>query len=266
MDKFTKVIPIKFDVKEASLKEAERKIDNFTKQFQDGMSFDGLKEELETAFESKAMIAQVDELIAELEGLVKLIAELKSILESDKKLMSVVKKELIENAVITELKAFLDSDDLWYPSKLEQQLTLFEDSRVAIVYSNYEKIDEDGNGANRIVKAPSTVNYRKLLLGNVIGNLTGIYDTGKVGVIPFMDIHHEDYVLWLTILKMGYIAKNTSTTTAAYRILVSSVSSNKFRTMSWQWNIYRNIERIGFLQSCYYFANYAIRAYRKRTI
>lgn len=69
MDKFTKVIPIKFDVKDASLKEAERKIDNFTKQFQDGMSFDGLKEELETAFESKAMIAQVDELIAELEGL-----------------------------------------------------------------------------------------------------------------------------------------------------------------------------------------------------
>lgn len=162
--------------------------------------------------------------------------------------------------------AFLDSDDLWYPSKLEQQLTLFEDSRVAIVYSNYEKIDEDGNGANRIVKAPSTVNYRKLLLGNVIGNLTGIYDTGKVGVIPFMDIHHEDYVLWLTILKRGYIAKNTSTTTAAYRILVSSVSSNKFRTMSWQWNIYRNIERIGFLQSCYYFVNYAIRAYMKRTI
>ena len=137
---------------------------------------------------------------------------------------------------------------------------------MAIVYSNYEKIDEDGNGANRIVKAPSTVNYRKLLLGNVIGNLTGIYDTGKVGVIPFMDIHHEDYVLWLTILKRGYIAKNTSTTTAAYRILVSSVSSNKFRTMSWQWNIYRNIERIGFLQSCYYFVNYAIRAYRKRTI
>ncbi len=38
---------------------------------------------------------EVNKLKAELEGLIKLIAELKSILESDKKLMSVVKKELI---------------------------------------------------------------------------------------------------------------------------------------------------------------------------
>lgn len=69
MDKFVKVIPIKFDVKDASLREAERKIDIFTKNFQDGMSFDNLKDELESAFESKAMISQIDDLIAELDGL-----------------------------------------------------------------------------------------------------------------------------------------------------------------------------------------------------
>lgn len=69
LENFTKIIPIKFDVKDASLKEAERKIDVFTKNFQNGMKFDGLKKELETAFESKAMIAQIDELIAELDGL-----------------------------------------------------------------------------------------------------------------------------------------------------------------------------------------------------
>ena len=134
------------------------------------------------------------------------------------------------------------------------------------MYSNYEKIDEDGNGANRIVRAPKSATYSKLLLGNIIGNLTGVYDCKKVGMIPFMDIHHEDYVMWLTILKQGFIAQNTNTTTAAYRIVESSVSSNKLRVLSWQWNIYRNIEKFGILQSCYYFANYAIKAYIKSTI
>ena len=162
--------------------------------------------------------------------------------------------------------AFLDSDDLWYPFKLEQQIPLFCNDNVAIVYSNYEKIDEDGNGANRIVRAPKSATYSKLLLGNIIGNLTGVYDCKKVGMIPFMDIHHEDYVMWLTILKQGFIAQNTNTTTAAYRIVESSVSSNKLRVLSWQWNIYRNIEKFGILQSCYYFANYAIKAYIKSTI
>ena len=164
------------------------------------------------------------------------------------------------------LIAFLDSDDLWYPFKLEQQIPLFCNDNVAIVYSNYEKIDEDGNGANRIVRAPKSATYSKLLLGNIIGNLTGVYDCKKVGMIPFMDIHHEDYVMWLTILKQGFIAQNTNTTTAAYRIVESSVSSNKLRVLSWQWNIYRNIEKFGILQSCYYFANYAIKAYIKSTI
>ncbi|MBR6455437.1 MAG: glycosyltransferase family 2 protein, partial [Prevotella sp.] len=61
--------------------------------------------------------------------------------------------------------AFLDSDDLWFPQKLEQQLTLFSDNRTAIVYSNYEKIDEQGNRANRVVTAPSKSTYGSLLHG-----------------------------------------------------------------------------------------------------
>ena len=33
--------------------------------------------------------------------------------------------------------AFLDSDDMWLPYKLSQQIPLFRDPRVAIVYANY---------------------------------------------------------------------------------------------------------------------------------
>lgn len=162
--------------------------------------------------------------------------------------------------------AFLDSDDMWFPEKLKQQIPLFEDKNVAIAYSNYEKMDEDGHRANRIVKAPAMATYNVLLSGNVIGNLTGIYDQKKVGKIEFMDIHHEDYVLWLSILKKGFIAKNTNTTTAAYRIVKGSISANKLQVLPWQWSIYRDIEQLNLIQSSYHFVNYAIKAYFKSKI
>ena len=47
--------------------------------------------------------------------------------------------------------AFIDSDDLWKPEKLERQLPFFNTSNIAVVYSNYEKIDESGNRYGRVI-------------------------------------------------------------------------------------------------------------------
>lgn len=162
--------------------------------------------------------------------------------------------------------AFLDSDDLWFPQKLEQQLALFTDNRTAIVYSNYEKIDENGTREDRLVTAPPQATYRTLLCGNVIGNLTGIYDTHKVGKVSIQDIHHEDYAMWLYILKQGYNAQNTGTTLAAYRVNRGSVSSNKLKAVTWQWHIYRKIEHLSLLRSVFYFVFYAFKAFIKGLI
>ena len=159
--------------------------------------------------------------------------------------------------------AFLDSDDVWFPDKLEKQLNLFHDKKVAVVYSNYEKMNENGERGNRIIKAPSETNYYDLLKGNVIGNLTGVYDTEKVGKVYCQNIHHEDYILWLSILKKGFIAKNTNTVTALYRVRNNSVSSNKLKVLSWQWNILRNVENLPFYKSVYCFMCYAIKAILK---
>lgn len=162
--------------------------------------------------------------------------------------------------------SFLDSDDVWFPQKLEQQVALFADNRTAIVYSNYEKIDEFGNRCNRLVVAPPYATYRSLLGGNVIGNLTGIYDTKKVGKAIIKDIHHEDYAMWLSILKQGYNAQNTGTTLASYRETAQSVSSNKLKVTTWQWYIYRKVEHLSLLQSTFYFISYAWKAFFKSLI
>ena len=163
--------------------------------------------------------------------------------------------------------AFLDSDDAWLANKLERQMKMFEQYEdMAICFSNYEKMTEQGERNNRIIKAPTITTYKQLLLSNVIGCLTAVYDTEKVGKVFFQNHSHEDYILWLDILKRGYVARNTNTVEALYRVRENSVSSNKLKTLSWQWDIYRNVEKISLFRSSYYFLNYAYRAFKKALI
>lgn len=163
--------------------------------------------------------------------------------------------------------AFLDSDDVWLPEKLERQLPFFgNDERLGVVFSNYEKIDVNSVRANRVVEAPAQTDYRHLLLGNVIGNVTAIYDTHRVGKVYFRKVHHEDYAMWLSILKRGFIARNTGEVMALYRVTNNSVSSSKMHLLSWQWTIYRRVEKLGIISSVYYYINYAIRGLIKSLV
>lgn len=155
--------------------------------------------------------------------------------------------------------AFLDSDDIWMPEKLEEQLQLFEHDDVKIVFSYYRKMDNNGSLHNSIIHSPESINYHQLLRGNVIGNLTGIYDTKKAGKHFFQNIGHEDYVFWLHILREGGVAVNTKKIHAAYRLTDDSVSRNKIRVLAWQWHIYRNIEHLSFLYASYCFICYAVK-------
>jgi glycosyltransferase involved in cell wall biosynthesis len=159
--------------------------------------------------------------------------------------------------------AFLDSDDVWLPNKLENQIKLFNEKNIGIIFSNYEKISEKGNRNNRIIRAPPVVTYNELLKSNCIGCLTVVYDASKIGKVYFDKFHHEDYVLWLTILHSGYIAKNTNTVEALYRVNKKSISANKFIVLSWQWKIYRNFLKLSLFQSVFYFCFYIIKSFTK---
>ncbi|MES2663135.1 MAG: glycosyltransferase family 2 protein, partial [Pseudomonadota bacterium] len=74
---------------------------------------------------------------------------------------------------------------------------------------------------------------------------------------------HEDYVLWLSILKEGHTAVNVQECLAKYRISANSLSSNKVKAAKWQWNIYRNVEKLNIFKSAYYFIFYTIAGLKK---
>ena len=91
-----------------------------------------------------------------------------------------------------------------------------------------------------------------------------MYDTEKCSKVYQKEIHHEDYLMWLEILRQGFYAMNTNTYEAFYRVQSSSVSGNKFKTMQWHWHILRKELKLSILVASKYFMTYAIQGVLKK--
>lgn len=157
--------------------------------------------------------------------------------------------------------AFLDADDIWLENKLQYQLYVFNQG-ADVVYSDYVRFHKDGS--EKTVVSPDGIDFKKLLRGNCIGNLTAAYDVSKLGKFYQESIGHEDYLMWLKIFRNNVISKRVPKTLARYRVLNTSVSANKIKAVSWTWNIYRNKVGLGFFSSCYYLIRYVFGAIMKR--
>lgn len=156
---------------------------------------------------------------------------------------------------------FLDSDDLWTPDKLQKYLKEFEEGN-NVIYSFYTRFNQDGN--LNLVKTPLVITYHELLKGNCIGNLTGAYNSKTLGKFYQKKIKHEDYVMWLEILKQAGSAVCIPENLAFYRVSDQSLSSNKLKSLLWTWNIYYQELELGFMYSSYLMINSALRAVFKR--
>lgn len=159
--------------------------------------------------------------------------------------------------------AFLDSDDCWLPKKLERQVDFMIKTKSALSYTLYRRFIVDINQPGSLVELPSSFTYGELLKNTGIGCLTAMIDRELSGPIEFSLIRHEDYALWLSILKNGIVAHGLMEDLGRYRVSSKSVSGNKFKSASWVWNIYRRDEKLSFFQAAWCFSNYAWNAYRK---
>lgn len=155
--------------------------------------------------------------------------------------------------------AFLDSDDLWLPEKLQIQMQFMRDHRAAFSFAQYRRLGTDGR-LSKAIHVPARINHRQLLRGNVIGCLTVMIDRAQIPQIEMPSIKHEDYVTWLGLLRTGHSALGIPQDLARYRVTSTSVSGNKTRAASWTWNIYRRAEGLSPLMSAWYFVNYVFHA------
>lgn len=159
---------------------------------------------------------------------------------------------------------FLDSDDMWVSTKIEEQIQVLEDMNADFVYTSYRMIDDNGNECYESFKVPKYVNFKDLLKFNVIGCSTVMIKKEIVNKYNFDDkFYHEDYVLWLNLLKLGYKANGIKKPLVKYRVYKTSKAGNKFNSAKKRFKIYREYLHLSLLKSVWYSMRYAIYGLKK---
>jgi len=150
--------------------------------------------------------------------------------------------------------AFIDADDVWFPTKLEVQLKMMSLNNIEVSFSNYIYIDENSKPMNIMVRAIKELTFSKLLKNNYIGNLTGIYDTKYIGKLYCPPIlKRQDWCLWLDAVKNSKsVALGIQKPLAKYRIRRESLSRNKIRLLKYNFLVYHNHLNYGNIKSLYF--------------
>lgn len=162
--------------------------------------------------------------------------------------------------------AICDSDDIWYPQKMELQLKYMQSNNIPISYTSYELINSQGEKLHHTIKvAKAPIGYTDYLKNTIIGFSTSMIDRKLCPNIVLSDLRsREDTLLWCTLLKEGYKAYGLALVLVKYRIHNSSVSANKIKASMQVWYLYRKRLHIPLIKCLYYFSCYAMHAVMKR--
>ncbi|MDE6142653.1 MAG: glycosyltransferase [Muribaculaceae bacterium] len=139
--------------------------------------------------------------------------------------------------------AFCDSDDRWYPDKLERQIEFMEIKGCALSYSSYDICNEAGDIIG-YVECQKQLSKGTIIRDNGIGCLTAIYDAGKIGKHFMPSLRkRQDWCLWIDIINKVGEAKGLQEPLALYRDRANSISSNKIEMLKFNYEVYHTFMR-----------------------
>ena len=140
--------------------------------------------------------------------------------------------------------AFLDSDDLWEPTKLEKQIAFMENHDYHFSYTNYIEIDEKSIPNGKHVTGPKRITKHGMYNYCWMGCLTVMYDVETVGLIQIEDIKkNNDYAMWLKVCKKAncYLLDENL---ARYRKRSGSISNHGYMMLiKWHYVLYHEAEK-----------------------
>ena len=162
--------------------------------------------------------------------------------------------------------AFLDSDDLWEPTKLEKQVRFMEENGYKFSYTCYKEMDASGFLTGISVSGPPRITRIGMLAFCWPGCLTVMYDAAYVGLIQIEDIKkNNDYAMWLKISQKADCYLLPEVLAIYRRGRNGSVSSHGITTMiKWHYRLFRDAEKMGVVSSLWYTGVNLICGYYKK--
>ena len=159
---------------------------------------------------------------------------------------------------------FLDADDIWFSDFIQNSIDTIVKFQVPFVFSSYRRADEALNFIYSDFIVPQKVTYTDILKTNSISCLTAFLDVEVLGK-KFMPIIHkrQDMGLWLQYLKVIPFAYGIQEPKAIYRIRKNSLSRKKSDLINYQWQFYREVEKLNVFQSFYYMMHWMVRGFMK---
>ncbi len=141
--------------------------------------------------------------------------------------------------------AFLDSDDLWLPEKLEKQIKFMEENEYSFSYHEYSEIDESGKSLGTFVSGKKHIGVFDMFACCWPGCLSVMYDADKIGLIQIENIKkNNDTALWLKVIKKAdcHLLKENL---AKYRRRKGSITPPDIKTkIKWHYTLFRHAEKM----------------------
>lgn len=150
--------------------------------------------------------------------------------------------------------AFLDSDDLWEPTKLEKQVKFMEENEYVFSYTGYQEIDSEGFLTGVTVSGPKHVTKAGMFAFCWLGCLTVMYDRDAIGLLQIEDIKkNNDYAMWLKVCQKADCYLLDECLAYYRRGRSGSVSSHGIITMiGWHYKLWHEAEKKNTFAAAYY--------------
>ena len=135
--------------------------------------------------------------------------------------------------------AFLDSDDVWIPEKLEEQICFMEQNGYAFTYTDY-RIQLNGRWLPYVCTAPNYINRRKIYNYCYFSTITVVYDREKVGLIQIENLRkNNDYAMWLAAIEKTDFYRYPKCMSYYIKHDGSISSGSKWKLIKWHYLLFK---------------------------
>lgn len=145
--------------------------------------------------------------------------------------------------------AFCDSDDWWYPTKLEEQIRFMEENNYPFTCTWYEDANENLE-SYYTMKQEEKQSYKSMISGCNIGTPGVMIDTKILGKKKMPNLRRaEDWGLWMMYLRETPYIVTFPKALWKYRHVPGSETSNKWKQMKAVVDMYQEVLGMGATKS-----------------